>query len=54
VKRLKRIAPAALAFMAGCAGPYDDPSTTTYVLGAIFVIIGIALGVALVMGLNSD
>ena len=51
-RTLKRFAPAALALVAGCAGPYDDPSTSTYVLGTIFVIIGIALGAALIMSLN--
>ena len=41
-----------MALFAGCAGPYDDPTTSTYVLGAIFVIIGVAVGVALIISLN--
>ena len=53
MKRLaRRVGPLALALLAGCAGPYDEPTTSTYVLGTIFVIIGIALGVAVVMSLN--
>ena len=51
-KFAKRWAPALLALSAGCAGPYDDPGTSTYVVGAIFLIIGIIAGVALIMSLN--
>ena len=48
----RRVTPALLALIAGCAGPYDDPSTSTYVVGAIFLILGIIAGVALIMSLN--
>ena len=50
--RLRRAAAASMALFAGCAGPYDEPTTSTYVLGTIFVIIGVALGVALIISLN--
>ena len=53
MKRLaKRLAPVAAVLIAGCAGPYDDPTTSTYVIGAIFIIIGLALGYAVVTGSN--
>jgi hypothetical protein len=53
VKRIaRRVTPALLALMAGCAGPYDDPGTSTYVVGTIFLILGIVAGVALIMSLN--
>jgi hypothetical protein len=40
------------ALAAGCAHSYEDPTTTTYIVGAIFVLIGVALGVAIIIGLN--
>jgi hypothetical protein len=35
---------------AGCAGPYDNPSTSTYVIGALFILVGLALGYAAATG----
>ncbi|HEU4338630.1 MAG TPA: hypothetical protein VFS19_01060 [Planctomycetota bacterium] len=37
---------------AGCAGPYEEPGSTAYVLGTIMIIIGVALGIALILSLN--
>ena len=52
MKRLVRRAAASLILLAGCAGPYDEPTSSTYILGTIFVVIGVIAGVALIMSLN--
>lgn len=56
MKRLARKArgavPAASVLAAGCAH-YGDTSTSAYVMGTLFIIIGLAVGVALIMSLNS-
>ena len=51
--RIRRVLVSAFVLTAGCAGhPYEEPGTTGYVLGTIMVIVGIALGVALIFSLN--
>jgi hypothetical protein len=52
LKRWRLAAGASAVLAAGCAGPYDDPTTSTYILGTIFIIIGVAAGVMLIMDLN--
>ena len=41
--------PAAAALAAGCAH-HGDTGTSAYIFGTIFVLLGIALGVALILG----
>lgn len=48
----RRWAPSLLALSAGCAGPYDEPGTSTYIVGTIFLILGVIAGAALIMSLN--
>ena len=43
---------ALVALAAGCAHAYEDPSTSTYIIGGIFLLIGILVGVAVIMSLN--
>ena len=50
IPRRSRVALLGVAVLAvGCAGPYDKPSTSTYILGAIFILIGIVLAYELIV-----
>ena len=45
----RRLLPAGLVVAAGCAH-HHDTGTSAYVFGTIFILIGLALGVALILG----
>ncbi|HZN61578.1 MAG TPA: hypothetical protein VFC90_04150 [Planctomycetota bacterium] len=45
-------AASAAVLAAGCASYDDMGSTSSYVIGALFVIVGLALAAALVISLN--
>lgn len=50
--RFRGVLMGAVLATAGCAGPYEEPGSTAYVLGTIMIIIGVALGIALILSLN--
>ena len=39
----------AAVLAAGCAGPYDKPTTSTYIIGGIFVLLGLVLAYELIV-----
>ena len=51
-RRFRTALPALLALAGGCAHHHEDPTTSTYVWGTIFLLIGVALGIAVIMSLN--
>jgi hypothetical protein len=51
-RKLRGAIPSACVLAAGCAH-YGDTSTSAYVMGTIFLLVGLALGVALIFSLNS-
>ena len=48
---LRAALPALAALAAGCAH-YGDTSTSAYVWGTVFILIGCIAGVAMIMSLN--
>jgi len=55
MRRLKRgfraALPALAALAAGCAH-YGDTSTSAYIWGSVFILIGVIAGVAIILSLN--
>ncbi len=51
-RRIRAAGPALLALASGCAHHAEEAGTSAYVLGSIFVLIGLIAGVALIFSLN--